>query len=201
MEERAAAVHVEVSPIAVKIALQITERVARDGGAALIVDYGEDRMISDSLQAIRKHEFVNVLDAPGSADLSAHAIRKHEFVNVLDAPGTADLSAYVDFAALRQTVIDSKFPARAYGPITQSQLLGRLGINFRVEATPSSPPYAPSLPPFPHPPSPVSTLTVPARAYGPISQSQLLGRLGINFRVEALLRVASEQQAEALRDG
>ncbi|CAI5486078.1 unnamed protein product [Closterium sp. Naga37s-1] len=89
----------------------------------------------------------------------------------------------------------------AYGPITQSQLLGRLGINFRVEATPSSPPYAPSLPPIPHPPSPVSTLTVPARAYGPITQSQLLGRLGINFRVEALLRVASEQQAEALRDG
>ncbi|CAI5486090.1 unnamed protein product [Closterium sp. Naga37s-1] len=109
MEERAAAVHVEVCPIAVKIALQITERVARDGGAALIVDYGEDRMISDSLQAIRKHEFVNVLDAPG----------------------TADLSAYVDFAALRQTVIDSKLPARVYGPITQSQLLGRLGINFR----------------------------------------------------------------------
>ncbi|CAI5473967.1 unnamed protein product [Closterium sp. Yama58-4] len=128
LEERAAAVHVEVCPIAVKIALQITERVARDGGAALIVDYGEDKLISDSLQAIRKHEFVNVLDAPG----------------------TADLSAYVDFAALRQAVTDSKLPARAYGPITQSQLLGRLGINFRVEA---------------------------------------------------LLRVASEQQAEALRDG
>ncbi|CAI7740001.1 unnamed protein product, partial [Closterium sp. NIES-54] len=86
LEERAAAVHVEVCPIAVKIALQITERVARDGGAALIVDYGEDRLISDSLQAIRKHEFVNVLDAPG----------------------TADLSAYVDFAAIRQAVTDSK---------------------------------------------------------------------------------------------
>ncbi|CAI5494323.1 unnamed protein product [Closterium sp. Naga37s-1] len=128
LEERAAAVHVEVCPLAVKIALQITERVARDGGAALIVDYGEDRMISDSLQAIRKHEFVSVLDAPG----------------------TADLSAYVDFAALRQAVTDSNLPAKAYGPITQSQLLGRLGINFRVET---------------------------------------------------LLRVASEQQAEALRDG
>ncbi|GJP51710.1 hypothetical protein CLOM_g10859 [Closterium sp. NIES-68] len=128
LEERGAAEHVEVCPVAVKIALQITERVARDGGAALIVDYGEDRLISDSLQAIRKHEFVNVFDAPG----------------------TADLSAYVDFAAIRQAVADSKLPARAFGPITQSQLLGRLGINFRVET---------------------------------------------------LLRVASEQQAEALRDG
>ncbi|XP_042462745.1 uncharacterized protein LOC122046223 isoform X3 [Zingiber officinale] len=31
-----------------------------------------DGLISDSLQAIRKHEFVEVLDDPGSANLSAH---------------------------------------------------------------------------------------------------------------------------------
>lgn len=32
------------------------------------------------------------------------AIRKHEFVDVLQGPGSADLSAYVDFSALKHTV-------------------------------------------------------------------------------------------------
>lgn len=29
------------------------------------------------------------------------AIRKHKFVDILDDPGTADLSAYVDFESIR----------------------------------------------------------------------------------------------------
>jgi len=31
------------------------------------------------------------------------AIRKHKFVNLLDDPGSADLSAYVDFASIRHS--------------------------------------------------------------------------------------------------
>lgn len=31
------------------------------------------------------------------------AIRKHRFVNILDDPGSADLSAYVDFAAIKHS--------------------------------------------------------------------------------------------------
>jgi NADH dehydrogenase [ubiquinone] 1 alpha subcomplex assembly factor 7 len=50
-----------------------------------VVDYGDDVMVSDSLQAIRKHDFVNVLQDPGSADLSA----------------------YVDFAAIKHVVEDA----------------------------------------------------------------------------------------------
>jgi SAM-dependent MidA family methyltransferase len=34
------------------------------------------------------------------------AIRKHEFVKVLQDPGSADLSAYVDFAAIKHAVED-----------------------------------------------------------------------------------------------
>jgi len=37
--------------------------------------------------------------------------------------------------------------------------------------------------------------------HGPITQSQFLGSLGINFRVEALLQNCTEEQAEALRTG
>jgi len=56
---------VEVSPASIRVALDIAQRVGRDGGQALVVDYGEDGVVSDSLQAIRKHEFVPVLDRPG----------------------------------------------------------------------------------------------------------------------------------------
>lgn len=31
------------------------------------------------------------------------AIRKHKFVDLLDDPGSADLSAYVDFASIRHS--------------------------------------------------------------------------------------------------
>lgn len=31
------------------------------------------------------------------------AIQKHKFVDILDDPGSADLSAYVDFASIRHS--------------------------------------------------------------------------------------------------
>lgn len=31
------------------------------------------------------------------------AIRKHKFVNLLDDPGSADISAYVDFASIKHS--------------------------------------------------------------------------------------------------
>lgn len=37
--------------------------------------------------------------------------------------------------------------------------------------------------------------------HGPITQSQFLGYLGINFRVEALLQNCTEEQAESLKTG
>jgi len=37
--------------------------------------------------------------------------------------------------------------------------------------------------------------------HGPITQSQFLGSLGINFRVEALLQNCTEEQADSLRTG
>lgn len=37
--------------------------------------------------------------------------------------------------------------------------------------------------------------------HGPMNQSQFLGSLGINFRVEALIQNCTEEQAESLRTG
>lgn len=38
-----------------------------------------------------------------SLTTSVQAIRKHKFINILDNPGSADLSAYVDFASIRHS--------------------------------------------------------------------------------------------------
>ncbi|XP_073006764.1 uncharacterized protein [Typha latifolia] len=104
--------HIEVSPSAMELTQQIAKRISLDGGGALIIDYGKNGVISDSLQAIRKHKFIHILDSPGSADLSA----------------------YVDFASVRHSAEEVSEDISVHGPITQSQLLGSLGINFRVEA-------------------------------------------------------------------
>uniref|UniRef100_A0A0E0C420 Protein arginine methyltransferase NDUFAF7 n=1 Tax=Oryza meridionalis TaxID=40149 RepID=A0A0E0C420_9ORYZ len=104
--------HIEVCPKAMEITEQIADRISSDGGGALIIDYGKDGIVSDSLQAIRKHKFVHILDNPGSADLSA----------------------YVDFASIRHSAKEASDDISVHGPMTQSQFLGSLGINFRVEA-------------------------------------------------------------------
>ncbi|KAK4346572.1 hypothetical protein RND71_032911 [Anisodus tanguticus] len=103
---------VEVCPKAMYLTQEIAKRIGSDGGGALIIDYGLNGIVSDSLQAIRKHEFVNILDNPG----------------------TADLGAYVDFAAIRHSAEEDSDDVAVHGPMTQSQFLGSLGINFRVEA-------------------------------------------------------------------
>ena len=79
------------------------------GGVALIIDYGHiESGLGDTLQAVRGHRYAGVLEAPGEADLTAH----------------------VDFAALR--AVAERAGARAYGPVTQSELLRRLGIERRA---------------------------------------------------------------------
>ena len=102
---------VEICPAGISLAGAIGRRVARDGGAALIVDYGHDgNSFGDSLQAVRRH-------------------RKHD---VLAEPGTADLAAHVDFGALVRAA--REVGAAVYGPIPQNTLLERLGIRVRAAA-------------------------------------------------------------------
>ena len=87
----------------------IARRVAAEGGAALIVDFGPaESGVGETLQAARRH-------------------RTHD---VLVAPGTADLAAHVDFAALARAA--ERAGARAWGPVTQRTLLTRLGIEQRA---------------------------------------------------------------------
>lgn len=113
LKARAALEALEVCPQGMSTAEALATRVARDGGAALIVDYGQDGPYAASLQAIRRHRFVGLLDAPG----------------------TADLSARVDFDALRAAARAAAGPAVAcHGPLSQARFLLSLGIEARLEA-------------------------------------------------------------------
>jgi len=89
------------------IAREIGARVTRDGGWALIIDYGYDSGTGASLQAVRGHTGAAILDRPGETDLSAH----------------------VDFAALAAAA-----GASTCGPVTQGDFLRRLGIAQRAES-------------------------------------------------------------------
>ena len=100
---------VERAPAREALAAALAARVATDGGAALIIDYGHARPgIGDTLQAVKRH-------------------RRH---GVLDDPGSADLTAHVDFAALAAAARGAG--AEAFGPVPQGAFLRALGIDARA---------------------------------------------------------------------
>jgi SAM-dependent MidA family methyltransferase len=100
---------VETSPEAELCMAAIAERIARQRGAALVIDYGpQARGIGDTLQAVRRQKKVDPLAEPGLADLTAH----------------------VDFAGLAAAARAAG--AHAYGPVPQGNFLHRLGIMARA---------------------------------------------------------------------
>lgn len=103
---------VEFSPASSVLASELSERVGGQGGAALIIDYGNDYAPSATVRGIKQHEFISFLEEPGDVDV------------------TAD----VDFRGLRHAV-DCGSPNTAWvGPIGQGEFLQRLGIRERTEA-------------------------------------------------------------------
>lgn len=63
----------EVAPAREALMLTIAEHLAREGGAGLFIDYGHlEPALGDTLQALRRHRYEDVLAAPGEADLTAH---------------------------------------------------------------------------------------------------------------------------------
>jgi NADH dehydrogenase [ubiquinone] 1 alpha subcomplex assembly factor 7 len=99
----------ETSPASTVLAEEIGRAIATRGGAAVIVDYGYSGTgFGDTLQAVGKHRFKDVLAQPGEIDLSAH----------------------VEFDALARAA--ERGGAVSYGPITQGELLAGLGILTRM---------------------------------------------------------------------
>ncbi len=63
---------VEICPQAEPIVLEISDRISRHGGVALLIDYGDWRSLGDTFQAVRHHKTEHPLAWPGMADLTAH---------------------------------------------------------------------------------------------------------------------------------
>ena len=100
----------EIRPAALTLVDQIAARLVQRPGAALIIDYGYERVMpGDSLQAVRNHAFTDPLKELGDADLTAH----------------------VDFSALATRARHSG--CSVFGPVSQSVFLKTLGILERTK--------------------------------------------------------------------
>jgi len=63
---------VEQSPVVVEFANAIARKVVHNRGAALILDYGDDEAVGETVQAIAHHRATSLVAAPGEADITAH---------------------------------------------------------------------------------------------------------------------------------
>ena len=98
----------ETRPAAGAIMAEIAMRIENHGGAALVIDYGDWALAGNTLQAVRGHERIDPLAAPGESDLSAH----------VDFSALADAAKGVSRSALTP----------------QGVFLERLGITARAQA-------------------------------------------------------------------
>lgn len=97
----------------------ISDRLLKNSGAAIFIDYG--------------YEFTH--------GWSIRGIKNHEFVSIYREPGEVDLSTNVDFAALTRAALKSRADEstnkllpnlRVYGSIGQGEFLASLGIYSRM---------------------------------------------------------------------
>jgi|FLOH01.1.fsa_nt_gi NADH dehydrogenase [ubiquinone] 1 alpha subcomplex assembly factor 7 len=64
---------VEICPAALRISGLIAEHIAKNRGAALLIDYGYDKSaVGNTFQALKDHTYVDPLKEVGKADLTAH---------------------------------------------------------------------------------------------------------------------------------
>ncbi len=100
----------ELSAAQAALGGEIGARLARSGGAALLIDYGRSHFeTGDTLQALRRHQKVDPLATAGEADLTVHA----------DFPAVAAAARAEGAAAVL---------------LTQGEFLHRLGIEARARA-------------------------------------------------------------------
>lgn len=100
-----------------KIISEITDYLAQNRGAALIIDYGYDI----PLERRRAVEY----------NSSLQAVSNHQYTDIFSTLGRADLSTHVDFGQLKSAAQQHNKNVSLIGPIAQSELLETLGIENR----------------------------------------------------------------------
>jgi NADH dehydrogenase [ubiquinone] 1 alpha subcomplex assembly factor 7 len=100
---------IETSQAGKAVMTMIAERLKKEGGAALVIDYGSGE--------------------PGTGD-TLQAVRAHKRDDPLAAPGEADVTAHVDFAALARAAKTAGADVRAL--MGQGEFLIKLGLVDRA---------------------------------------------------------------------
>lgn len=101
----------EICPAVAQVVDHLKDRFSKSTGRALFIDYGPaETEFGDTLQALKRHQKVDVFDAPGDTDLTARV----DFEGCLALAGRAGLDTH--------------------GPIAQRTLLSTLGIEVRATA-------------------------------------------------------------------
>jgi NADH dehydrogenase [ubiquinone] 1 alpha subcomplex assembly factor 7 len=102
---------VEIRPSVEPWAFAVAQRLGTHPGAALIIDYGHLASTpGDTLQALRRHQPVPILDRPGESDLTAH----------------------VDFEALAHALRSAG--ARTCAALTQRAFFLDMGLELRLSS-------------------------------------------------------------------
>ncbi|MDB5718884.1 MAG: hypothetical protein JWM38_2311 [Sphingomonas bacterium] len=101
----------ETCPAALEMVAALSRRLARQGGAALLIDYGHT--------------------APGAGE-TLQAVSGHAFADPFGDPGGRDLTAHVDFAAMADAARAAGVDAIA--AVEQGPWLEALGIGPRAAA-------------------------------------------------------------------
>jgi NADH dehydrogenase [ubiquinone] 1 alpha subcomplex assembly factor 7 len=100
---------IETCPAAAAVVAAIAARLAAQGGAALLIDYGYAEVRTGS---------------------TLQALKDHTKVDPFALPGEADLTCLVDFATMAQVALAGG--ARHLGTVTQGAFLRALGIEMRA---------------------------------------------------------------------
>lgn len=100
----------ELNAASETIMTEISKRLATQGGAALVIDYGSfAQNVGSTVQAVKNHRKVNIFESPGAMDLTAH----------------------VNFSSLRRASEGQK--CTILGTATQGDWLNRLGAKTRFD--------------------------------------------------------------------
>lgn len=91
---------VELSPDSWRLGNQMAQMVDKNGGAGLVIDYGQDYTQGDTLRVRTSCLVEKYL----ISDAFGQAIRRHKIVHPMSNPGSADLSADVDFSSLKEAM-------------------------------------------------------------------------------------------------
>jgi len=111
MRDAASGTILETCPGAAATIQEIAARLAQQGGAALLIDYGHaEPRTGSSLQALKAHRMVDPFAMPGEADLTAH----------------------VDFSALAPIAVEQG--CKWLGTVQQGSWLRALGIEMRANS-------------------------------------------------------------------